>query len=335
MAVHPELTPSEAADRLAIRELFDAYAHCADRRDLEGQKALFTVDSRFTVYMDGEGSEPTYVLVGREALEASARPVLRLRRRLRGDAPDGAGCVRGHPTTATRRSPYSARQSTPGALMHRGRCLALGYVERLATRYQVVAMDPLGHGESDKPVVPAAYDLVACANHVVAVLDDLGVDRAAASGYSRGGAIVATLLGHRPDRLWAAATGGFGFSETPTWSDEAIAALEVADWDGFFARSGLVLPDHVRQYMTELNDPRAIAAAFRRAGSCELVAAASPVPVLMYNGDGEDEDVLDSGAAESSGFDCRVLPTGGHAATFGSVDAVWAVVEPFLASAHP
>jgi SnoaL-like protein len=68
MAVHTELTPSQAADRLAIRELFDAYAHCADRRDAEGQKALFTVDTRFTVYMDGEGSEATYVLEGREAL---------------------------------------------------------------------------------------------------------------------------------------------------------------------------------------------------------------------------------------------------------------------------
>ena len=68
MALHTELTPAEAADRLAIRELFDAYAHCADRRDAEGQKALFTVDTRFAVYMDGEGSEPTYVLEGREAL---------------------------------------------------------------------------------------------------------------------------------------------------------------------------------------------------------------------------------------------------------------------------
>ena len=71
MAVHTELTPEEAADRLAIRELFDAYAHCADRRDAEGQKALFTEDTRFAVYMDGEGTEPTYVLEGREAL----RPV--------------------------------------------------------------------------------------------------------------------------------------------------------------------------------------------------------------------------------------------------------------------
>ncbi len=68
MAVHTELSPAEAADRLAIRELFDAYAHCADRRAAEEQKALFTDDTVFAVYMDGEGSEATYVLNGREAL---------------------------------------------------------------------------------------------------------------------------------------------------------------------------------------------------------------------------------------------------------------------------
>ena len=50
-----EITPTEAADRLAIRELFDAYAHCADRRDAEGQKSLFTEDTHFLVYMEGEG----------------------------------------------------------------------------------------------------------------------------------------------------------------------------------------------------------------------------------------------------------------------------------------
>ena len=51
MTDHAELNPAEAADRLALRELFDAYAHCADRRDAEGQKALFTDDTRFAVYM--------------------------------------------------------------------------------------------------------------------------------------------------------------------------------------------------------------------------------------------------------------------------------------------
>lgn len=52
MAIHPTLTPAETADRLSIRELFDSNAHCADRRDVAGQIALFTVDTRFAVYME-------------------------------------------------------------------------------------------------------------------------------------------------------------------------------------------------------------------------------------------------------------------------------------------
>ena len=39
------ITTGEAADRIAIRELIDAYAHCADRRDARGQMALFTEDT--------------------------------------------------------------------------------------------------------------------------------------------------------------------------------------------------------------------------------------------------------------------------------------------------
>src|SRR6201985_3537243 len=68
MAAHTEVNATEVGDRLALRELFDAYAHCADRRDAEGQKALFTEDTRFAVYMNGSGSVPSYVLEGRESL---------------------------------------------------------------------------------------------------------------------------------------------------------------------------------------------------------------------------------------------------------------------------
>jgi ketosteroid isomerase-like protein len=67
---HAPLSGAEAADRLAIRELFDAYAHCADRRDAKGQMALFTQDTRFVVYMDAKDPEPTQELHGREALAA-------------------------------------------------------------------------------------------------------------------------------------------------------------------------------------------------------------------------------------------------------------------------
>jgi ketosteroid isomerase-like protein len=65
---HSDITTGEQADRQAIRELVDAYAHCADRRDAEGQKALFTEDTHFVVYMEGPGTEPTQTLDGREAL---------------------------------------------------------------------------------------------------------------------------------------------------------------------------------------------------------------------------------------------------------------------------
>ena len=68
MSIDPPITGTEAADRLAIRELFDAYAHCADRRDAKGQMALFTEDTRFVVYMDARDPEPTQDLHGREAL---------------------------------------------------------------------------------------------------------------------------------------------------------------------------------------------------------------------------------------------------------------------------
>jgi ketosteroid isomerase-like protein len=68
MASHGPISPQEAADRLAIRELVDAYAHCADRRDATGQMALFTEDTRFLVFYDVTSAEPSQELQGREAL---------------------------------------------------------------------------------------------------------------------------------------------------------------------------------------------------------------------------------------------------------------------------
>jgi hypothetical protein len=52
MGTHVSISGPEAADRLEIRELVDAYAHCADRRDAKGQMSLFTKDTHFVVFMD-------------------------------------------------------------------------------------------------------------------------------------------------------------------------------------------------------------------------------------------------------------------------------------------
>jgi len=68
MSKHISISPEEAADRLAIRELIEAYAHCADRRDARGQMALFTADTHFVVYMDAKDPEPSQEMHSREAL---------------------------------------------------------------------------------------------------------------------------------------------------------------------------------------------------------------------------------------------------------------------------
>src|SRR3984957_6639046 len=68
MSRHMSLSPTEAADRLAIRELVEAYAHCADRRDTKGQMALFTADTHFVVFMNAKDPTPSQELRSREAL---------------------------------------------------------------------------------------------------------------------------------------------------------------------------------------------------------------------------------------------------------------------------
>ena len=68
MNKHVTMSPTEAADRLAIRELVEAYAHCADRRDAKGQMSLFTADTHFVVYMNAKDPKPSMELHSREAL---------------------------------------------------------------------------------------------------------------------------------------------------------------------------------------------------------------------------------------------------------------------------
>jgi ketosteroid isomerase-like protein len=68
MSKHIAISPAEAADRLAIRELVEAYAHCADRRDANGQMALFTDDTHFVVYMNAKDPKPSQELHSRAAL---------------------------------------------------------------------------------------------------------------------------------------------------------------------------------------------------------------------------------------------------------------------------
>ena len=68
MAKHTKISETESADRLAIRELIDAYAHYADRRDAESQMSLFTENAHFVVYMKAKDPTPSMELHSRDQL---------------------------------------------------------------------------------------------------------------------------------------------------------------------------------------------------------------------------------------------------------------------------
>ena len=72
-------------------------------------------------------------------------------------------------------------------------------VRALSAHYRVVLYDMVGHGYSDKPDRPYTIDVLS--DHLVAVLDALGIERAHLSGESIGGWVAAWTAAHHPDRV--------------------------------------------------------------------------------------------------------------------------------------
>jgi pimeloyl-ACP methyl ester carboxylesterase len=84
-----------------------------------------------------------------------------------------------------------------------------GVVEGLKRDYRVIAFDLRGHGHSDKPHDPRAYDELGL--DVIRLLDHLRIERAHAVGYSLGGIIVLRLLTTHPQRFMSAVVGGAAY----------------------------------------------------------------------------------------------------------------------------
>jgi pimeloyl-ACP methyl ester carboxylesterase len=75
--------------------------------------------------------------------------------------------------------------------------LFVNVVPLLATSRQVVALDPRGGGQSDKPAGP--YSMEQMADDVTGLLNALEVARADVVGYSMGGKIALRLATCHPD----------------------------------------------------------------------------------------------------------------------------------------
>jgi pimeloyl-ACP methyl ester carboxylesterase len=84
----------------------------------------------------------------------------------------------------------------------------LGYVDTLKDDRQLIVLDARGHGESDKPHDPTAYELALRTLDVLTVLDDLSIHRSDYFGYSLGGWIGYGLAKRAPNRFNSFILGG-------------------------------------------------------------------------------------------------------------------------------
>lgn len=104
-----------------------------------------------------------------------------------------------------------------------------GWVETLTgAGYRAITLDNRGHGDSDKPYDPERYYPHDMANDALALLDHLGIERAAILGYSMGARISAFLAYEHPERVVSVIFGGMGMNLINGLSDgnDIIAGLQ-------------------------------------------------------------------------------------------------------------
>lgn len=162
-----------------------------------------------------------------------------------------------------------------------------GFTEPLARDHQVILIDSLAHGRSSKPIDLEPYRLPNRVAHVLAVMDEVGAERAHFVGYSMGGWIGCGIAEVAPERLASLAIGGWdvdhGLAAAKAQFQELLGMELTA---GTLIAGGAAVSPEIRATVEQ-----GVPEAFERCweaiesfgGSRDAIAAAG-VPVLMYCG---------------------------------------------------
>jgi pimeloyl-ACP methyl ester carboxylesterase len=241
-------------------------------------------------------------------------------------------------------------------------------VPNLSSRYTVVAYGGRGNGGSDRPADPADYDDYECAGDALAVLDELGVEKAAAISLS-GGAIYGLLLATQsPERFPASVFIAPGLPITPGYAERAAAQAVfdepqpsyegwgkwnrnywLEDWEGFveffsgrcFSEPGST--DAIRHWV-EIGletTPEAILATVDAPGPepdeiGQLIRALRP-PVLVVHG--ADDHVIPLARSEEltrlTGGELAVIEGAGHEPQYRHPERFNTVLDGFLHKHYP
>ena len=230
-------------------------------------------------------------------------------------------------------------------------------LEGLAQAHQVVAVDLVGHGESDMSTDPHRYQVDQMLADLGQVLDALSLEKAWWLGYSMGGRIALAGAVRTPSRissliLESASPGLAGEAERKgrRRADEALAegilrgGMEafVDHWMGLplFATQGK-LPPKVRSLTRERklrNNPEALAACLRGMGTgaqpslWEFLPTLQTPTLLMAGEEDKKFTQVAEGMAESLPRSVlRLVPKAGHAIHLENPFAWLAAVRTF----HP
>ena len=235
--------------------------------------------------------------------------------------------------------------------------------ETLSQDFRVLAVDLLGHGESEAPDDPAPYRMERCTAQLAGLLDRSGARPAHVFGYSMGGRVALGLGVLRPDcvRSLALLGASAGLSDPEARAERSRHDADLADAierDGVeaFARRWSELPLFETQKRTLSDTARAelhgqrlqnraqgLANSLRGLGSGvqpplrERVSALS-VPVWLGYGakDAKFGAIAAELAALLPGAETGSIPAAGHAAHLENPDALLAALRRFLARAeHP
>ena len=215
-----------------------------------------------------------------------------------------------------------------------------GYVKRLEPHFTLIVVDPLGHGASDKPHDPACYTMATCVAHLAAILDHEGIERIPVWGFSRGAIIAAGMASLPEERRtcvilqgWPA---GAGYASVADALRENEPLLAAGDWDSYFDRFPVPIPEPVRAMIRANNDPAALAAVSRAMTShpedWARTASDLSIPSLVIIGDQEPFLQTTLAEARHGGATVAVIENADHVGSSVAIDAVLDAVLPFLAS---
>mgnify|MGYP001215424986 FL=1 len=190
---------------------------------------------------------------------------------------------------------------------------AYGFVQELQKDYRLILVDARGHGRSDKPHNPKDYDLKLRVSDILAVIDDLGVDKAHYLGYSMGGRIGFGLVKHALDRFHSLMIGGMGadVTNTDTPPQDRIDLLRqgMAAYVANAEKNEGPMESGRKERLLQ-NDPEALIAATLAPKGTDGVEPLLPgldLPFLLYCGDADGFYPASKAAAEA--IRCAVFVT--------------------------